>query len=368
MRCRGFVAAVVWGWCWLGPMGPSAAEAQMQAMPLTIADAEEGCPVDAASVPAECQGGSATTRMFEEFRELEAERAQGGPVTTYQLPSTLTAPASSPRGLLDMNVQLGPAVQYADYWSWQLLPEGLIYRSYLAGTKEPRLASYWVYDRGQGWLWDATLGGRVGLLRYGSRDSVWPEGWQLDVEGAAFPRMTLDEERDRDLVSADFRAGVPLTYRRGRWEGKLAYYHLSAHLADEYLVAFPDAVRINYVRDAIVLGVAVWPLRDLRLYSEAGWAFKTDGGSEPWEFQFGADYAPSAPTGPLGAPFLAVGGHLRQEVDYGGTFTGQAGWAWRGQSGHLFRVGAHYLNGKSNQYQFFSHHEEQIGAAIWYDF
>ncbi len=212
------------------------------------------------------------------------------------------------------------------------------------------------------------MGGRVGLFRYGTRDNQWPEGWQLDIEGAAFPRMSLEPERDRDLVSSDFRFGIPLTFRSGRWEGKLAYYHFSSHLGDEFLLTFPDATRINYVRDAVVLGVALRPCPELRLYTEADWAFNGDGGGRGWQFQFGAELSPAYPTGMFGAPFLAVAGHIREEIDFGGSLTAQTGWAWRGQSGHLARVGVHYFNGKSSQFQFFDQHEEQIGLALWYDY
>ncbi len=251
-------------------------------------------------------------------------------------------------------------------WTWQLLPNGLIYPAYLAGSRESRLASHWVYEREQGWLWDVTLGGRVGVLRYGNQDPAWPEGWQLDVEGAAFPRMSLKE--DRDVVSTDFRFGVPLTFRFGRWESKLAYYHLSSHLGDELLEDFPSTERINYVRDVIVLGLAVWPHRNLRLYAEAGWGMVLDGGAEPWEFQFGFEYSPAGPTGILGAPFFAVHGRVREEVDFGGNFTAQLGRQWRGPTGHLFRFGALYFRGKTDQYQFFNQNEEQIGLGLWYDF
>ncbi|OHB66067.1 MAG: hypothetical protein A2V70_04340, partial [Planctomycetes bacterium RBG_13_63_9] len=375
---RGCVAAIVLGWL-TGAIGLASAEAQMRAMPPTIAMADEPRSVERPADPADDDHGSATTGMYRQFQELEDERAEAGaeaglepgsgPVITYE---TLSPPAAPPPDAvpqpLDMYLYPSPYVPTGDFWSWQLLPDGLIYKSYLAGTRESRLAGFWIYESGQGWLWDAALGGRVGLLRYGNRDNAWPEGWQLDVEGAVFPRITLEEGRDFDLVSADFRCGVPLTYRRGIWEGKLAYYHLSSHLSDEFLEMFPGATRFNFVRDAIVLGAALWPLPDLRLYSEAGYAFNTDGGSEPWDFQFGVDLAPTEQTGALGAPFLAVNGHLREEFDFGGNFTAQAGWAWRGQSGHLLRIGAHYFNGKSNQYQFFTHHEEQIGAAIWYDY
>jgi hypothetical protein len=251
-------------------------------------------------------------------------------------------------------------------WTWQLLPDGLMYKSYLAGGRESRFGTQWVWERNHGWFWDTTLGARVGVVRYGTEDNTWPEGWQLDAEGAAFPRMDL--EHDRDLTSADFRVGVPLTMHRGPWETKIGYYHLSSHAGDEFLLAHRDFPRINYVRDAVVLGVGMRFHPDWRLYSEIGYAFYIDGGAKPWEFQFGAEYSPLEQTGLRGAPFLAVNGHLRQEVDFGGSFTAQAGWQWRGQSGHLTRLGAHYFNGMSDQFEFFQQHEEQIGIGLWYDY
>jgi hypothetical protein len=251
-------------------------------------------------------------------------------------------------------------------WTWQILPDGLMYDAYLASGRESRFASHWFYERDQGWLWDSTLGGHVGLLRYGTQDILWPEGWQLDVEGAAFPRLTLEEHRD--LVSVDFRIGVPLTFRQGPWEGKFAYYHLSSHLGDEYKESHPEVMRINYSRDALVLGLAWRPTMDLRLYAEAGYGFYIDGGTEPWEFQFGIDYSPANPSGICGAPFFAVNTRIREEVDFGGNFTVETGWQWRGETGKLFRWGFYYFNGMSDQYTFFREFEEHLGVGLWYDY
>ena len=281
-------------------------------------------------------------------------------------PSTHTSP---PAGAMPVQAAFtSPTGGYSvnSYWTWQVAPEGIIYKSYLAGGREPRMGSQWFYERDLGWLWDSTLGGRVGLVRYGTNDAAWPEGWQLDFEGAAFPR--LDLENDRDLISVDFRFGFPLTFRDGPWEWKFSYYHLCSHMGDEYLERYPDATRLNFVRDALVLGLAFRPHPDLRLYVEAGYAPWYDGGSEPWEFQYGIDYSPIEPTGFRGAPFLAVNGRIREEVDFGGSFTAQAGWQWRGETGKLFRFGAHYFNGMSDQYQFFRTFEEHIGLGLWYDF
>ena len=307
-------------------------------------------------------------------------------VNTVSTPQLTQLPSPAPLPLpdsavvatqhLDMDVEMTPtigrqcdgcpAVDWEDCRTFQLLPDGLLYKSYLAGGRESRFAAIWFHEREYGWLWDSVLGGRVGIFRYGTQGPVNPQGWQLDIEGAAFPR--LDMENGRDLVSADFRFGVPLTSRRGPWETKFGYYHLSSHLGDEFMETNPTVQRINYARDCLVLGVAWVPHPDLRLYAETAWAFYINGGSRPWEFQFGIDYSPVIPAGVRGTPFFAVNARIREEVDYGGNVTVQSGWQWRGPSGHLFRLGMHYFNGMSDQYQFFDQFEEHIGIALWYDY
>ncbi len=251
-------------------------------------------------------------------------------------------------------------------WTWQILPAGLVFRSYLANNREPRFAFQWVHEKDRGWLWDSALGGRVGLVRYGTRDPLQPRGWELDIEGAAFPRLKLD--RQRDMISSDFRFGVPLTYRRGCWECKFAFYHLSSHLADEYIPVHPNRKRINYSRDVLTWATGYFPTENIRLYAECGWAWYADEGSDPWEFQFGIEYSPLYPNGFDGHPFFAINTRLRQEVDFGGNMTIQAGWQWRGCSGQRFRAGLQYFNGMSDQYQFVREFEEQIGGGVWYDF
>lgn len=253
---------------------------------------------------------------------------------------------------------------------WQLLPDGLIYRSYLAGPRESRLGTQFINTTNivgdDQALWDGTVGGRRGLVRFGTGDPLYPQGWQLDIEGAAIVRLNLDEERDVD--ASDFRFGVPLTYGAGPVQYKMGYYHLSSHLGDEFINRTGSTDRINYVRDALIFGVSYNPAPAWRLYGETAYAFFTAGGAEPWEFQFGLEYAEPGPTGFCGTPFFATNAHLREEINFSGDWTTQLGWLWRGASGSVMRTGLHYMNGKSTQYQFFRSHEEQIGFGIWYDF
>ena len=266
-----------------------------------------------------------------------------------------------------INYPLAEALAYDAPWSWQLLPQGLIWHSYLAGVKESRMASVFNYQKGLGWLWSPEAGGRVGILRYGSPNSFRPEGWQLDVEGAAFPELRLNH--DWDMRATDFRVGVPLTYGVGNFQMKFAVYHLSSHIGDEFLLKNPDFVRLEYSRNALVFGLSYYATPDVRLYGEMDWAFYTNGVTQPWQFQFGTEYSPIYSPGFRGSPFFAINGHLRQEVAFGGNVNVQTGWQWlNGNTGTRIRLGFQYFNGKNEMYQFYNDFVQQFGIGLWYDY
>src|SRR5690606_6763623 len=151
---------------------------------------------------------------------------------------------------------------------------------YLADTKASRFAANFVNVRQDGWLFDASLGTQVGLLRYGSASPLMPEGFQIDAEGSA--QVRLDMPGDLDVRSVDFRGGLPLAFGVGPRRWKFAYYHISSHLGDEFLISHPGYPRLNFVRDVLVLGYSRHLSPQLRAYVEVGWAFRSDI-SEPWE-------------------------------------------------------------------------------------
>lgn len=256
--------------------------------------------------------------------------------------------------------------QDGESFSWQILPQGHMYRSYLADVKEARMYGGVDDARDDSVFWSATLGSRVGIVRYGTTDYILPDGFQLDVEGSA--QVRLDVPQDVDVRSVDFRGGMPITFGFGKHRIKTGYYHLSSHLGDEFLIKNPGYDRLNYARDTLVLGYSYYSTPNLRYYGEVGWAFYTIV-AEPWEFRFGIDYAPQYRTGARGAPFFAVNTHLKQELNYSGNFTAQLGWAWRADNGpQLLRVGFQYFNGLSSQNSFVFNHEETFGFGVWYDF
>jgi len=339
------IGAVLLGWGGWAILA-TLAHAQPAAMPITVLDNRDN------SGPAPIATGPGVPGQF-------APRPQPMIVSGVQPSFEEQLPSIAPP-----NPQGPPSAVWTPPWTWQVLPDGLIYKNYLAGNEEARLGSQLYYDKNIGWTWDASLGAHVGIIRFGTQDPAWPDGWQLDADGVALPRL----DSTRSMVSTDFRIGFPLTYREGPWEFKFGYYHLSSHLGDMYLMSHPNAVRLDYVREQLVLGVAYRLIPDLRFYGEANWAFHENGGSQPWEFQFGIDYSPSQPNGFYGAPFAAINSKILEDVNYSGNFTFEAGWQWRGPTGHTFRTGLEYFDGYSFQRQFYNQYQQFLGAGVWYDF
>lgn len=251
-------------------------------------------------------------------------------------------------------------------WHWVFLPQGFLYHTYWASTAEPRLATRAIKDSGGLHSLDSQIGGRIGLVRFGNPDAE--EGLQLDLLGGANLRQNTDTY-DWDMTGTDYRYDIPLTYRRGPHAWKFGFYHVSSHMGDEFLKYHPSVERIDYFRDSIYLGYSYYVTPEFRVYGELDYALRHDF-SEPLHFQFGFDWGPVRPTGVRGAPFLAVNGHLREELDFGGNISAQVGWAWKGPglSAGTLRTGLHFYNGGSPQYSFYRQSEQQIGWGLWYDF
>ena len=288
--------------------------------------------------------------VYAPLDELMPQTASPSPMTTPQVFSNAPAPWGSDFG-------------------WQVLPQGLMYKSYIAGEKEPRMQFTSSYEtRSKQRVWDAVLGGRVGLLRYGSFGSINPQGFQLDLEGAVFARV-LPEEASTMLVGSDYRVGMIGTNKFNRTALKYGYYHISSHIGDEFLLANPTFNRVNYARDSVIAGVTQDLDYATQVYGEIAYALGKEGGAEPLEFQFGAQYLPVARSSLRGAPFVAANYHIREDFNFQGGFNTVAGWGWQGlQTRHRLRIGMQYYNGPSLQYQFLDRIENLYGGGIWLDY
>ncbi|HTQ38527.1 MAG TPA: DUF1207 domain-containing protein [Pirellulales bacterium] len=293
----------------------------------------------------------------QQFQLLDAPHSGASPVAY----NTIEAPSLPPGAVVPEGYD-----HCDEPWSWQLMPDGLIWHSDLAGPKEPRIGGVLASDTGVDTKLDGTVGGRVGLLRYGDTADFRPQGWQADVEGAAFIRQDLTQNSDVDAY--DFRIGFPVTYGWGDYQMKIAWYHTSAHIGDEYELKHPTFMRINYSRNAIVWGHGYFITPDLRIYSEFEWAYFAEGGSKPWAIQFGIEYNPVV-RGWHGAPFFDINAYLKQENNWGGPLTVETGWQWRPMhGGQMVRTGFFYQTGPTIYGQFFQDSQQLIGYGLWYDY
>jgi hypothetical protein len=280
--------------------------------------------------------------------------------TSYQA-SSAGSPATASRSWFDLPWLAGEDAGC----TWQILPDGLLYRSYLAGEKEPRFASVFLSDETGMSVWEVALGGRVGILRYGTWGTVDPQGFQLDIEGAALVRLNPDIYTD--VEATDYRFGLIGTWRDGPWATKWGYYHISSHLGDEFLLRNPGYPRLNYVRDSAIAGVSYDVTPTVRLYGEAAYAIGHQGGALPLEFQYGVEYSSQQTT--WWAPFAGVNGHTREDNDWKTSINIVGGMQFRGgTSQRRFRVGVQYYEGPALQYSFAGRHERLVGTGLWFDY
>jgi len=257
-----------------------------------------------------------------------------------------------------------PTFVHPSNWVWQVRPNGTLYHTYWANPHEPRLATHTLGDE-DGTFQDSSIGGRVGIVKFGPKGI--DQGFQLDVLGGA--KLRQDWTNEMSVYAADFRYDILGTWADGPNRWKFGFYHVSAHVGDEFLAFNPGFQRIDYFRDTLVLGYSHNPFPELRLYGEVGWAFHTNV-SEPWEIQLGFDYGPAGPTGPWGAPFAAANVHLREELNFGGTLGMQLGWAWRGEQmgDGVLRTGLFVNEGATPHLSFYRQSETQVGWGLWYDY
>lgn len=242
------------------------------------------------------------------------------------------------------------------------LPHDLLWQVPLANPREPRFSGKFFNIKGKSYI-DTAIGGQFGLGRFAPKNNP-NEGIQLDLFAAVFTRFNPR----RFLTAADYRAGIPLTYRKGPWSTKFSYEHTSTHIGDEYSQSY--GVRQNpLVLDEFVLGLSRYFGEHVRVYGQAGYAFNTakeTNKNHRDRYDIGVSYSNYADTGPLGKPYGAFDLDIRSYQNYQPNATLQAGWQWVG-GGHSVRLGVEIYNGKSSYGQFYKTNENWVAFAGYYD-
>lgn len=171
----------------------------------------------------------------------------------------------------------------------RLLPDGDLFRPLLADPKQPQFvagrqgvnpgsaddfAAAWVGFGENFGLYRLTLGGAC-------------DGLQLNVNGGVFAQFNLNSPSS-DLVNADYVIGVPLTFRKGLFSGRLRYYHQSSHLGDELVLGNPGIRRVNLSFEEVELLASIeWHF--LRIYGGPGYLVRREPDLKRLKWQYGGE-------------------------------------------------------------------------------
>lgn len=250
------------------------------------------------------------------------------------------------------------------------LPNSLLWEPPLAVKKDPKmqfLATSLANYRSK-YTVDTWVGGTQGLWRFEPEGADFAA--QLDIFGLVQTRLSPD-----DLMAADYRFGVPVSWRWGWWQGKIGYEHTSAHLGDEIIAArglFPR----SFAKDEVVLGLGRIIGDNLRVYGHIGYAFSfqvpdvESTTRNRMRYDVGAEWFLREPTGWHGSPFAAANLEWRGDQGYTPNWTLQAGWLWRNplRREGMVRVFGEYYTGRSPYGQFLQTREQFYSVGFGFDY
>ncbi len=116
------------------------------------------------------------------------------------------------------------------------LPTGDLFKPLLADPKEPRFYLSYLLFRISSEKIHGAVGGYgeiFGLYRHDDNSGGY--SWQANFGGGIHAQFDLHAP-SLDLVNADYTIGVPFSIRKGAESYRIAIYHQSSHLGDEFLL------------------------------------------------------------------------------------------------------------------------------------
>jgi hypothetical protein len=249
----------------------------------------------------------------------------------------------------------------------KFLPNGLLFDPFHADPRWPNFSvAYRRLSEGD------SEPKNTGSANFGETFAIYRDAaplngqWEIAFQGAVFSVFDLAAS-SRDLVNADYMAGLITSYRTGPFSAFARVYHVSGHLGDEFILnTQPD--RINFTYEEIDLKISYELFRWLRVYGGGGYLVGRDPNTMGrGTSQFGVE---------LTSPWTLLGGKIRP-VAYGDFKSNErADWTiTRSLMGGLqfenARIGdrklqvlAEYIKGPSPNGQFFSENIEWIGVGL----
>lgn len=204
--------------------------------------------------------------------------------------------------------------------------------------------------------------------------NLWKGDVQLEIEGGVFGLFNMSRGHF-PLVNADYYVGLPLTYAKDQWRGKVRLYHISSHLGDEYILSRRCHVhRKNKSFEALDFSCAYYVLPELYFFGTLGSIFASD--SEFYDGRCYAEYGFEVRGDKkvfeqlYRQPFLSVFCRNAQENHFKQDVTMALGYEWGKLNylGRLFRAFIEYHQGFSVEGQFSHKKSNYVSLKISYGF
>lgn len=187
--------------------------------------------------------------------------------------------------------------------------------------------------------------------------------WQVGFLGGIVARFG-SERTTLYLKSGDFHAGIPFSFRKGKWSGRAEFYHVSSHLGGDYenLSGFQP---FHYSREAVQGLLSYDAPHHLRVYGGPTILVRTYPKVGRWTMQAGTEWFPPSLSGNHWKLYLADDFQTRGEVAWQTSISVEPGVQWTTRNGQpVARVEAWFYSGQDPFGELFRERERVVGAQI----
>jgi hypothetical protein len=166
------------------------------------------------------------------------------------------------------------------------------------------------------------------------------------------------------LKAADFHAGIPVAYRKGKWSTRVQFYHVSSHLGADY-AANVERPPFHYSREVLQDLVSYDFSRHFRIYGGPRLLVRTFPHVGRWTFQAGSEWFPQALAKPCDHFYLADDFQTREEVAWQTNISVEPGVQFTTRAGQpIARAEAWFYSGQLPFGQLYYLRERVVGAQL----
>lgn len=194
--------------------------------------------------------------------------------------------------------------------------------------------------------------------------------WEFGMQAGVFAIFDLDAD-SYDLINADYRVSVPVSFRWRFLSSTFRVLHQSSHLGDEYILRSRAKDRENLSYEKVDGLISIDLPFGTRFYGGGGYLFHKDPSDlKPWSAQAGFEcVAQNGFFEGLVHPFVAIDVQSEEENNWDLDLSTKTGLQLGNQStgsGNRLQLTLEYYQGHSPNGQFYNKSIEYIGFGLHY--